>query len=92
MLRLWGLLFLLCRWMEETDESGALTNIKKVLDSSPALMLKRGTIETVDAEITAGMIPQRARDAENRAELQSVKWTAEGAVKGSGDGSEYSAT
>lgn len=55
-------------------------------------MLKRRTIETVDAEITAGMIPQRARDAENRAELQSVKWTAEGAVKGSGDGSEYSAT
>ena len=38
--------------------------------------------ETDEAEITAGMISKRVRAGESRAEAQSVKWTAEGAVKG----------
>ncbi len=37
--------------------------------------------ETVDAEITVGMIPQRVRGAESRMEVQTIKWTAEGTVK-----------
>ncbi len=39
------------------------------------------------------MRPQRVREGESRMEMQIVKWTAEGAVKG-GEGSqaEYSAT
>ena len=39
-------------------------------------------IETDEAEITADMISKRVRAGESRAEAQSVKWTAEGAVKG----------
>ena len=40
-------------------------------------------IETDEAEIKAGMISKRVREGESRAEAQPVKWTAEGAVKGS---------
>jgi hypothetical protein len=39
-------------------------------------------METDEAEITADMISKRVRAGESRAEAQSVKWTAEGAVKG----------
>ena len=39
-------------------------------------------IQTDEAEITAGMISQRAREGESRTEAQPVKWTAEGTVKG----------
>ena len=46
-------------------------------------------IETDEAEITAGMISQRVREGESRAEAQPVKWTAEGTVKGD---PEYSVT
>lgn len=37
--------------------------------------------QTVDAEIKRGMISQRAGDAENPAEAQPRKWTAEGMRK-----------
>ena len=39
-------------------------------------------METVDAEIKIFVRSQRARGAENRAEMQFIKWTAEGIFKG----------
>ena len=45
-------------------------------------MHKTKYIETDDAEIKAVMRAQRVREGESRAEMQSAKWTAEGAVKG----------
>ena len=38
--------------------------------------------QTDEAEVTAVMRAQRVRDGESRAEMQVVKWAAEGTVKG----------
>ena len=39
-------------------------------------------LQTVEAEVTAVMRAQRVREGESRAEMQIVKWAAEGAAKG----------
>ena len=74
-------------WFKDERQMGDLfDSVKFYVDflESIVYIVKKNNLaqQTDEAEVTAIMRAQRVRDGESRAEMQVVKWAAEGTVKG----------
>ena len=74
-------------WFKDERQMGDLfDSVKFYVDflESIVYIVKKNNLaqQTDEAEVTAVMRAQRVRDGESRAEMQVVKWAAEGTVKG----------
>ena len=74
-------------WFKDERQMGDLFDSVKFyvefLESIVYIVKKNNLAQQTDeAEVTAVMRAQRVRDGESRAEMQVVKWAAEGTVKG----------